>query len=878
MNWLVDGTALNDKPRQGGAHALKGFSFQAGIALVRLTWLLTCRHRIVRLRYDGAQDIDLKFADGEEVYIQAKNYGQGNFTLQHFYASLAGFARDVISAKQADCTARAPSFQLMLTAIPTQDSAMELIRRRGQPVHGPKVVEKVLPQYRGGLNDEELLGIAQGLLVKTKYLISDIDDPSETLLAIAGMELVKFGVLPEYIEQAMDHLLQRLEAGASYYIEDVAEYVHAFVPAAHPAHQYGAIRLLPGKAHLPTFETVRHDYFQGQPVIWHAIAHDLDVPRRELAAIQTDLLAHLDIGGMIVVAGPAGSGKSSLIHRAAWNLHHHGNALALHVKFPGRVGSDEWGHIARLFRLAKRPILLIVDDVWRHTTFLDEFEIHAGPGMLLLGSSRPAEFPATLPSYGVWRHNLGILDTTIAEQLTHKLGVPAQSGGEDIIRILASGQIFALSLHLQQSSLTLLAANTLSSLSPGGVELYVDLCLGGMFDLPTPKALITLRARTLSVPWPEKSLQGLVFNPNGKNDLLQVGHALLASAIIECAEVDPISRALDLVESCTPGNSANQGYAIRLLRYVTKKYDGRTPEKVDRIVEQAKRLAEKAEFADSYQLEAMLRSLGASDAASAIIGETTFSQARTLRDISLLISLTERDNFAVAYPVLFAYFRKKISLAGFRRFIYLVRDHGEERELDELADLAVKWLPTLNFPPQETAATFDMLALGSKSLLRKYAQVVKVYVDRSGLKSREVALAAMRLAIAAKDEAIAISVFDVVLEEAKFGELKRDQIVVHQIAKLVNKRLQNDTARRKASYTLLRDTMPLNGSEVDHFLIRTLAHSIPLGEIEELRQTINAWPLIGLNKQKRRNLEHTRQLLARRSASVGDDQLAGAQE
>lgn len=871
MNWLVDGAALHDKPRQGGAHALKGFSFQAGIALVRLTWLLTCRHGIVRLRYDGAQDIDLKFADGEEVYIQAKNYGQGNFTLQHFHKTLAGFARDVISAKQTDSKAPAPSFHLMLTAIPTQDSAMELIRRKGQAVHGPAVVEKVLPKYRGGISDDKLLEIAHGLLDNTKYLISDIGDPSDTLLAIAGMELVKFGVLPEHIEEAMGHLLQRLQAGASYYIEDVAEHVKAFVPVAHPAHPYGAIRLLPGKAHLPPLATIRNDYFQGQPVIWQAIAHDLDVPRQELGAVQQDVMVHLDIGGMIVVTGPPGSGKSSLIHRAAWNLHHQGSVLAIHVKFPGKVGNDEWLHIASLHQLVKRPILLIVDDVWRHTAFLDEFEIHTGAGMLLLGSSRPAEFPGESPSYGVWRHNLGIMDASIAQQLTRKLGVPAQSAGEDLRGFLASGQIFALALHLQQTSLASLAANTLGSLSPEGVELYLDLCLGGMFDLPTPKTLIKLRAKAASAPWPEKSLQGLVFNRDGKNELLQVGHALMASAMIEDAGVDPVARALDLAELCAPGNNANQGYAIRLLRYVTNKYGAHAAANIDRIVEQAERLAEKAEFADFYQLEAMLKSVGAIDAASAIVGKTSFDQSRTVRDVSLLISLTDRENFDAAYPVLLAYYRKKMSLAGFKRFIYLVRQYGKERELNELADLAVKWLPTSDFPPHETVATLDMLALGPKPVLYKYAQVVKVFVDRYGLKSRELALAAIRLAIAAKDEAIANAVFDVALEEAKSGALKRDQIAVHEIAKLVNKRLRNDTARCDASYALLRDTMPLNGSEIDHFLIRALAHSTPPGKIEELRQTINAWSSAGLNKQKKRNLEHTRQLLTRRSASAGDD-------
>lgn len=869
MNWLVDGAALNDKPRQGGTHALKGFSFQAGIALVRLTWLLTCRHGVVCLRYDGAQDIDLKFADGKELYIQAKNYGQGNFTLQHLYKSLAGFARDVISAKQAGSTSPSPSFHLMLTSIPTQDSALELIRRKGQDVHAPGVVNEVKPEYSGGQSSQNLLALAKQLLDTTKYFISDIGKPNDTLLSIAGMELMKFGVLPEHIELAMDILLQRLQAGASYYIEDVVEHIQSFFPAAHPAHPQGPMRLLPGKAHLPALATIRKNYFQGQPVIWQAIAHNLDVPRQELAAVQQGVLSHLDIGGMIVVAGPAGSGKSSLIHRVAWNLHHQGSVLAIHVKFPAKVGSDAWRHITRLLQLGKRPILLIVDDVWRHTAFLDEFELHSGPGMILLGSARPAEFPGTPPSCVVCRRNLGKLDASLARQLAAKLGFPAQNAAKNLRGFLDSGQIFALSLHLQQTSLESLAANTFGSLSKGGASLYLDLCLGGMFDLPTPKSLIVVRAEAASVAWPEKSLEGLVFNRDGNDELLQVGHALLASAMVEHAGINPVTRALELCALCAPGQSGNQAFAIRLLKYTTRKFNDLATQCIDRIIRQAEHLAEQAEFADYYQLEGMLKSIGAVDAAAAIIAKTDFGQVRTVRDVSLLISLTDSGNFKAAYPVLLAYYRKKSSLAGFRRFIYLVREHGDAQELDELAELAVERLPLADFPLQETVATLDMLTYGPKPVLKKYAQLVKAYIDQHGLKNRESTLAAVRLAITAKDETIATAVFDGALAEAKSAPLNRDKIVVQQIAKLASVRLRDDVARRKASYGLLLDTMPLTGSEIDHFLIRALAHMSPPEKIEDLLRTLDDWMAVRPSKKKARNLEHTRRLLERRRTEPG---------
>src|ERR1700743_2733563 len=99
LSWSVDGGDLKDRPRMGGIHAEKGFAFQKAFALVRLTWLPMSQQGLVELRYEGAQDVDMHFGKAGEVFVQAKDYREGGVTLEVLQDVIAGFARDVISAK-----------------------------------------------------------------------------------------------------------------------------------------------------------------------------------------------------------------------------------------------------------------------------------------------------------------------------------------------------------------------------------------------------------------------------------------------------------------------------------------------------------------------------------------------------------------------------------------------------------------------------------------------------------------------------------------------------------------------------------------------------------------------------------------------------------
>ena len=98
---MVSGwTALFTRTRSGGANALKGFEFQKAYAQLRLVWLLTGKNGVVEVRYEGAQDIDIRYGNGEQQFVQEKDYAWGKLTRAAIYDALAGFTRDLTHARK----------------------------------------------------------------------------------------------------------------------------------------------------------------------------------------------------------------------------------------------------------------------------------------------------------------------------------------------------------------------------------------------------------------------------------------------------------------------------------------------------------------------------------------------------------------------------------------------------------------------------------------------------------------------------------------------------------------------------------------------------------------------------------------------------------
>jgi hypothetical protein len=96
--WSIPFIKLTGPRRTGGLTSLSGFDFQAAYACLHLTHLLDFNQGLVAVRYEGAQDVDLRYADGRERYVQLKNEPDAHYTLSELRPVLQSFAADLLEA------------------------------------------------------------------------------------------------------------------------------------------------------------------------------------------------------------------------------------------------------------------------------------------------------------------------------------------------------------------------------------------------------------------------------------------------------------------------------------------------------------------------------------------------------------------------------------------------------------------------------------------------------------------------------------------------------------------------------------------------------------------------------------------------------------
>lgn len=743
---------MHNKPRQGGAHALKGFSFQAAVALVRLTWMLTCRHGIVRVRYEGAQDIDIGYTDGRELYIQAKDYEKGNFKLSHLHDAAIGFCRDMISAMVARPHGPFPQFQLLMTDMPTQEDVVRVIRRAYLIPDSKQVAAGIAQQYRHGKTNKEIIYIARDVLASIEYVVCLGGEPIEDLVSVASMELIRFGVPANSVKVCVDSLRQQLKPGHTYHLEDVAALLHG-LPQTHPASPHASIRLIPSISGPYDVKDLRKQFYRGAPVGWEAIASELDVKRTLQGELEREIHLTLRGGGMVVVTGVAGSGKSTLARRTAWDMHRRGRAIVLEVRERDDVTDLHWDQVSILSKASNRAIVVIVDDIWRSSEFVEGFKRVNGPGLCVLATSRPNERNnAVDPTMGIRSVLIDSVTKEELDALAAKLRRPPAELEEAIEHACSTGQIFMLALLLQQQSIDLFARNILAPLSEKLAGLYLDVCIGNMYDLSTPLSVMIKRVLSPTRLWREKELEGLLFESSSSPVRLNAGHSIIAQAIVQVSNTRAVARALDLCTLCRYEDDIERHYVIKLLEQLGR--DARWIEECHAEAEgferEALRMKDFASYLDLCRMASILTSISCLRAAEVLRSQTTPEKIVTGPDAAYFMSLVTEENFDTTFDVMSKFYSVRRIPYARRRFISITRHFGNYTQHDQMAFLMEPWLRDQGYPLQETFALVEALCHSAPQVVQNHVSIIDAILATHTL-TEKMALALIRLARRSKD-------------------------------------------------------------------------------------------------------------------------------
>lgn len=851
-SWSIDGEDLNDRPRMGGVHALAGFAFQEAYALLRLTWLLTQHRGLVELRYEGAQDVDLRYGDRREVLTQAKDYEPENLTSGVLHDVLAGFTRDLISASaRAEQTFPLPKFRLVCTNPPDEPKALELFRGVWKEEHAATVASKVKPEYRKGYNDAEVLGFALEAISRTTYEVVGNDDVLVALQSQASWNLARFGVPVDHVATSLAQLEKALKPRETFLLSDVVRLLTG-LPEGHPGRDDSPCRILPSRRELVLTADLKTQFLHGSAqTLWCAVANDLDVQRDEAGVITKKLEQLIATGGMLLLEGAGGSGKSTLARRVAWDAHLSGAFLVFHVPFPGDFEDSSWRAVLHLVKLADKPVLLVVDDVWRRQNFVAALDRRIRTNLCVLATARPGGNPATEPDrLLIQRVSMGKLSHDIVEALRILVSEDAQAGTQItdgvIQRFLASGQMLALSLTLQRGSLNGFAKSILEPLQDKGAsyDAFLDLCAAGAYDHSVPFSFFDRATPVDSRFWTDKNFEGLVYLQAGKTSRrLRVGHALVAEAIASVANVDTVARVIRFCEKCDRTDMQERRFVIRLLVSVAEDSTLRGQVRGNqRFVTAIESLLDSSSFADVHRLVLVLDLIGEHERAARVLLAATVDRIRDDVDVGMALSRSSaREEFIALFPVLFDYFGVHANAQGRRRFLQRVRHFGTPDQQRLTVEQIGNWLTAQQFPSEETSALFDLATYAPDySIVQQTVPLISLFLETKEDAADELG-AAVRLARRSNDMEVArILVLRVIgfLETADVWS-RSDFVLAQQMARLIHGNLVEALGAR-SSDLLIRMFEQANEWRRKRSLLRAVIGISPVSSLAKVKEAVDS--------------------------------------
>jgi len=715
--WLIRGAKLETPARSGGVWAETGFELQRAYAVLKAVELATCEDGIVALRYEGAQDIDLGYADGRQVHVQLKSRASGRLDWTFLKPVLLGFLNDWLDAAEQLGEAPPLSFRLVTTAPPVGSRVARLMSGSGYRL--AKTLATSAPvrlKKRHGAMALETG--ARAVLEATSVELMGASALSNLTLMLHG-RLARFGVPGTDFKRTHGELLAQLRARANLRPANVIEVLagHGLTPY-HPAVAGSSLKLVRvGGAVGEATETI----FREGRSTWEAIEAHCDIPRTQSATLEADLLG-VRRAELRVLTGPGGSGKSTLARRIAHDLQARGKVMATELASETTT-PENWNALLQLAAALERPALVILDDVSPSAAAPDQVAAFGDQHtIILLATTRPdSDTHTALRAAGVASRDVEMAEISDEEAaaLAARMGRPLPSDLE-LRQLKQSRQIFLLAMVMQEGASEAFArklGEPLKREAPELAEAYFDLCVCARNDQAVPESLL-LRRHPAALDLDKRpKTRGLISRQGREGDLLRGSHALLAEGVVKAFNINPAVRGVDLLRSADPQSERERRFAVRLAQTLVTEPDLNAARAIAAEFEAALlTIVGHAEYSDLRRIADILLALGRPAVADQVSARADATPLVTGVDAMMFMQAAESNgDFQAGVDRLLTFYGENDTSYGRRNFIARATHNTRADQIERLVSQTLTWLRRHHFPTDVAKSLLNVVTIRSEA-------------------------------------------------------------------------------------------------------------------------------------------------------------------
>jgi tetratricopeptide (TPR) repeat protein/energy-coupling factor transporter ATP-binding protein EcfA2 len=706
-NWSVPTDQLTGRRKTGGRISIGGFAFQEAFACLYLARLLDSG-QVIAVRYEGAQDLDVFYADGREKYVQIKKEPHASYTLKKLAPVLQGFAIDFAEADRKESlsfelVARSNHIDAAVSRLckqkPTLADLDEVARSLSQLATAPGA-----PVLFSSIKYSDWSMLAEQLLMQT-ILSFGLGDEMEGQLSFqshACTELARHGIAGAHLQNAFEALRSALRPQRTFTRADVRETLKRFTGGA-------AIDIFRGRVEALTDELLStasspeevRQFYEGEKRLdWRIIAAGGDIARSQ----QEDLVSRLESPSetlkiFCLVAEP-GAGKSTLARRLAAELHHRHGALVIRLK--DKEDADPWYLMSQFHEKVASPFYVLVDDLFRTPAVVAALhELNSSLPITILATSRENEFrPGGLKNI---MQAIPVAQPSPEEKarILERLGksrdelTPSQR-----TRLDSAKQFLALMMEVTEGkALREIVRDTVTRLQAADkltYRAYEYVCFSYMHSVLIPVSLLERldsAGRFHNLPHREQS-KGIIFYDEGREGFLSAGHPVLAEtawAFYDRASATVLREIGNAVDS---SNRQETYFFTVLLSVMARTNPAEINEALPQIQTAIEKCQQSAGISELSSWTNFYRKLGKRERAEACVDRALTLIPTDATDCNLLFGMfrsrgRERD----ALPAIAEWVRRSPdSYGGKTAYLGLIERYGSADEQKAVIEKTHAWL------------------------------------------------------------------------------------------------------------------------------------------------------------------------------------------